>query len=399
MSGILFFLFNFSSFDVLAQEQPVITVGAKDSPESYILGEIIAKLIVQTKEARAKKSFGLGESIPIFSALTNGDIDIYPEYMGNIRQDILKDQTLKDWKSISKALHKKGFIISRPWSAQSEVVIITPKNFKDDYPKTWEAIEGLENQLGSSLMSRFNAMAEIDKKPFSEIADIFLASQKWRLLEKRKSSFSERMNEQDDGFRYQRPEEPAEKFWRLTREHLFLVLTSILLGIIIGIPLGIYSIRWNKLGEIVFTFFGVIETIPSLVLLCFLIPFLGFGMGPTLAALFMYSLFPIVRGAYKGFKLIDENIFVDQKFSWSDFPLACTHIMPGINSAAVNSVGMATLAALIGAGGYGTLILTGLALNDIPIILRGALPAAIMAFLFHWFFEFVEYLIVPKPAK
>jgi osmoprotectant transport system permease protein len=142
-----------------------------------------------------------------------------------------------------------------------------------------------------------------------------------------------------------------------------------------------------------------------LALLCFLIPLFGIGLVPSLVALALYGLLPIVRNTYTGIKSLDNELIeistvigLDrlQRLKIVELPMSSLHILAGIKTSAIISVGTATLAAFIGAGGYGTLIVTGLALNDVPTILSGAVPASIMAVVLHAVFELLDRIFVPR---
>jgi osmoprotectant transport system permease protein len=175
---------------------------------------------------------------------------------------------------------------------------------------------------------------------------------------------------------------------RLTGRHLVLVGISLLVAILIGLPLGLALERTTSRAEGVIRAVGVLQTLPGIALLAFMIPVLGIGVTPALAALVLYSLYPIVRNTYTGVRgadpaavaaaralgMTDAQILRDVRL-----PLAAPVIMAGIRSAAVIDVGTATLAAFIGAGGLGEPIVSGLALSDTRMILSGAIPAALLA--------------------
>ena len=142
--------------------------------------------------------------------------------------------------------------------------------------------------------------------------------------------------------------------------------------------------------------------------LCFMIPFLGIGTLPALVALFLYALLPIVRGTATGLATLDRHLLeiadVFGLTGWRrlariELPLASVSILAGVKTAAIWTVGTATLAAFIGGGGYGTLIVRGLALDDVTTILAGAIPAALMALVFHGIFELVDRLLVPRGLR
>jgi osmoprotectant transport system permease protein len=190
--------------------------------------------------------------------------------------------------------------------------------------------------------------------------------------------------------------------------HLFLVFISLSAAIIISIPLGIISAKYSKAGKIILGVVGIIQTIPSLALLVFMIPLLGIGGPPAIFALFLYSLLPIVRNTYTGISdialPIQESAFAlglpaFTRLRLIELPLASRSILAGIKTSAVINVGTATLGALIGAGGYGQPILTGIRLDDIGLILQGAVPAALLALLVQGMFDLSEYLLVPKGLR
>ena len=178
--------------------------------------------------------------------------------------------------------------------------------------------------------------------------------------------------------------------------------------IAIALPLGLFAVRHRFLGQIELMGIGVLQTVPALALLAFMIPLFGIGRVPALVALCLYALLPIARNTYAGVSSLDRQLLDmaavmrlngRQRLAWIELPLAAVTIMAGIKTAAVLTVGTATLAAFIGGGGYGTLIVTGLALNDVPTILAGAVPAALMALAIHLGFEALDRLVVPRPLR
>ncbi|MEA3242552.1 MAG: glycine betaine ABC transporter substrate-binding protein [Pseudomonadota bacterium] len=195
-----------------------------------------------------------------------------------------------------------------------------------------------------------------------------------------------------------------QRFWRHTREHLVLVGISLSAAILVAIPLGIVAARYARVGQIVLSIAGIIQTIPSLALFVFLIPLLGIGGPPAVVALFLYSLLPIIRNTHAGIRDISPAIVESAqalglpsraRLRIVELPLATGAILAGIKTSAVINVGTATLAALIGAGGYGQPILTGIRLDDIGLILQGAVPAAVLALLVQGVFELVERRLSP----
>lgn len=174
----------------------------------------------------------------------------------------------------------------------------------------------------------------------------------------------------------------------LTARHLLLVGVSLGAAILIGVPLGLFLERRARSAEPVIRGVGVIQTLPGIALLAFMIPLLGIGIAPALVALALYSLYPIVRNTFTGVRDADPSaVDAARALGMTDLqilarvrlPLAAPVIMAGIRTAAVIDVGTATLAAFIGAGGLGEPIVSGLALSDSRMILSGAIPAALLA--------------------
>ena len=200
----------------------------------------------------------------------------------------------------------------------------------------------------------------------------------------------------------------GERFWRHTRDHLLLVVLSLSAAIVVAIPLGIAAARHPRYGQLILGVTGIIQTIPSLALFVFMIPLLGIGGPPAIVALFLYSLLPIVRNTHAGLNDIPVAIRESAEalglprgaqLRLIELPLSTRAILAGIKTSAVINVGTATLAALIGAGGYGQPILTGIRLDDLGLILQGAIPAAVLALLVQGLFELVERGLLPKGLR
>ncbi|HEX6900718.1 MAG TPA: glycine betaine ABC transporter substrate-binding protein [Thermoanaerobaculia bacterium] len=177
---------------------------------------------------------------------------------------------------------------------------------------------------------------------------------------------------------------------RRTLEHLGLAAAALLLGALVSIPLGLWLERRRRYAEAVIRLLGLLQTVPSLALLAFMIPLLGVGILPAIVALWVYSLFPIVRNTYTGVRDADPKaveaatalgMTPGQILRQIRLPLAAPVVLAGLRTAAVLTVGTATLAAFIGAGGLGEPIVTGLQLADSTMILSGAIPAALLALL------------------
>jgi osmoprotectant transport system permease protein len=238
--------------------------------------------------------------------------------------------------------------------------------------------------VAQEQMIAMNASALIDHVPESQVASRFLGAAP-------------------------APEEGLpRRLWRRTREHLFLAATSLLAAILLAVPLGVLAFRRPRLGRPILAAAGVVQTIPSLALLVFMIPLLGIGAGPAIVALFLYSLLPILRGAHTGLTGIAPELRESAHalglpknavLRRVELPLASRAILAGIKTAAVINVGTATLGALIGAGGYGEPILTGIRLADNGLILEGAIPAALLALAAQGLFDLLELVVVPKGLR
>ena len=194
----------------------------------------------------------------------------------------------------------------------------------------------------------------------------------------------------------------------LTGRHLLLVGLALLAAVIVALPLGLGLERTRPLAEPAIGALGVLQTIPSIALLAFMIPLLGVGVVPALVALWLYALYPIARGTYTGVRDADPDAVSAaealgttpmQRLIWVRLPLAAPVIMAGMRTAAVITVGAATLAAFIGAGGLGEPIVAGLALADTRMILSGALPAAVLALAVDGVLGLVERLVAPAHRR
>lgn len=252
------------------------------------------------------------------------------------------------------------------------------------YPAFVEKLNKLLNQISAAEMVALNAAAKIDKIPPAIIAATFIR-EKLGLQVTVESTHI------------------WNSLWQSTKEHLLLVLISLTAAIILSIPLGVLASRNERPGRIILGLTGIIQTIPSLAILVFMIPLLGIGAVPAMMALFLYSLLPIVRNTYSGIKdiplYLKESAIALGLKDWEqlwfvELPLAARSILAGIKTAAVINVGTATLGALIGAGGYGQPILTGIRLDDTALILQGAIPAALLALLVQGMFDLIEKRLV-----
>jgi osmoprotectant transport system permease protein len=265
-----------------------------------------------------------------------------------------------------------------------EAVLLYRLEVPKRFPEAWRALQALEGRIDERRMIRMNAAAEIEGRSFAEAAALLDAE-----------SGPQRATRRNFWGALFGPD-----FLRLTGEHLLLVFVSLAASIALGVPLGVAAAKLPKTEQAILGTVGVIQTIPSLALFAFLIALTGtIGTWPALIALFLYALLPIVRNTCTGLTGIVRGMrqaamalgLAPRDRLWLiEVPLALPSILAGIKTSAVINVGTATIAAFIGAGGYGERIASGLALNDNVTLLAGAIPAAALALLIQGAFEFGE---------
>ena len=268
-------------------------------------------------------------------------------------------------------------------------VILYRSDLEERVPHVVTVLKKLESIIQESEMIKMNSRANLEMVPENQIASDFLL---------------ENFSLETESYE----ETAIGRLLRHTWEHLLLVVISLSAAIIISIPLGILSAKLPRLGQVVLGIVGIIQTIPSLALLVFMIPLMGIGGPPAIVALFLYSLLPIVRNTYTGLHDIRPQVRESAealglppgaRLRLVELPMASRSILAGIKTSAVINIGTATLGALIGAGGYGQLILTGIRLDNISLILQGAVPSAILALIAQGCFEALEKFFVPKGLR
>lgn len=489
---IAFLIALFLTPAVFARE---LTVGSKRFTESYILGEIIRQTAEATQETKVSHKQGLGNTGIVFAALKGGSIDLYPEYVGTLDQEILKNKAPADLATLNQQLASIGLGVAVPlgfndtyalamreekaealgirtfsdlakhpdlklalspeflgradgWPglqkayrlpfptprgidhglsyeaiAQGQIditdiyttdakidryklrVLTDDRKFFPSYeavllyrldlpqrlPKTWAALQKLEGKISEKRMIAMNAQAELEGKSFATIAAGFLnkAVNAPTPADAQPSFLSKLF---------------GDDFWKLTTEHMSLVFISLGFGVLVGVPLGIWAAQVPQATQPILSIVGVIQTIPSLALLAFLIPLFQIGPPSALVALFLYALLPIVRNTYTGLSDIPSSLKESAlalglpslaRLRLVELPLAARTILAGIKTSAVINVGTATIAAFIGAGGYGERIASGLALNDNATLLAGAIPAAALALLVQFGFDVLDRWLIP----
>jgi osmoprotectant transport system permease protein len=250
-----------------------------------------------------------------------------------------------------------------------------------------QAMSDLSGRISESQMQQMNAQVQQQRRDETSVATEFLSAG----TAQRTASAS-----------------IWQRIRQRTIEHLELVGLSLALAMMFGLPLGVAAAKLPRLGKLVLALTVVLQTVPSLAMLVFMIPLFGIGARPAIATLFLYSLLPIVRNTLTGLNSIPARLqesAASLGLPWHvrllrvEAPLAARTIIAGISTAAVINVGTATLGALIGAGGYGEPILTGIRLNNLPLILEGAVPAAMLALLVMALFQLLERALTPRGLR
>ena len=322
-----------------------------------------------------------------YEAIAGGQVDVIDIYTTDAKLDKYKLTVLVD---------DVGYF------PRYEAVLLYRADVPTRFPKVWGALKQLEGRLDDAAMRRLNAAAELEGKDFAAIASAWLSAGPAQV---RGTSTAA-----DSGVPttlWQRLFAPD--LGRLALEHVGLVFAALAASCVIGIPLGLLAARRRPAAPLVFGVTGVIQTIPSLALLAFLIPLTGrIGVVPAFIALTLYALLPIVRNTQVGLTQIPPEMIEAAKslglrpaaILWKiELPLAMPTLLAGVKTSAVVNVGTATIAAFIGAGGFGERIVTGLALNDQTMLLAGAIPVAVLALAIQGAFELLEKGIVPAGLR
>jgi osmoprotectant transport system permease protein len=303
-----------------------------------------------------------------YEAIAAGRIDVMDIYSTDAKIERFGLRVLED---------------DRAFFPKYDAVLLYRRDLPSRFPEAWKALAALEGRIDARRMIRMNAAAELEGRTFAQAAALFFG-------------------------------EPAatargRSYWgallgpdlaKLTGEHLVLVAASLAAAVAIGVPLGVLAFKVRAAGQPILAAVGVIQTVPALALLAFLIAALGrIGTVPALVALFLYALLPIVRNTHAGLEGIRPGmrqaalalgLSARDRLLAIELPLSAPTILAGVKTSAVINVGTATIAAFIGAGGYGERIVQGLALNDNALLVAGALPAALLALLVQGAFELAE---------
>lgn len=247
------------------------------------------------------------------------------------------------------------------------------------------ALALLSGRLDVQQMRSLNQRVEVDHEDVASVATDALAQ--LGLVRTAGESRGDRRTGQDDGLVACMIAQRTA-IMRQTVRHILLSAAALAAAAIVAIPLALILEQRRRLAEGTLGLLGVVETIPSIALLAFMLPLFGVGVLPALVALWLYAMYPIARATYTGVREADPNaveaaealgVTPMQRLLWIRVPLATPVIMAGVRTSAVITIGATTLAAFIGAGGLGEPIVQGLALNDTRLVLSGAIPAALLA--------------------
>ncbi len=329
--------------------------------------------------------YGLADRVPsaidhslAYEAIRNGTIDVTDVYTTDAKIARYDLVVLDD---------------DRHYFPSYEAVLFHRSDTLARFPAFARVLDRMRGAIDASTMQKLNARAELDGVPFPRVAADFLGGADHGRAAPPRAGLGRGV---------------LDAIARHGPRHLELVLGSLALSTLVGVPLGIFAHARRRLGSVVLGLTGIVQTIPSLALFCFFIPLLGIGAVPALAALFLYGLLPIVRNTHAGLASIPSDLDDAARalgLSWQErlrhvaLPLASRTILAGIKTSAVVAVGTATIAAFIGAGGFGEPISTGLSLNDVPTILEGAIPAAGLALVVQGAFAVLERALVPRGLR
>jgi osmoprotectant transport system permease protein len=329
-----------------------------------------------------------------YQALAAGSVDVIDGYSTDgllARYDLV---TLRDDRGFFPPYEAAALVSESLWRTRPDAVA---------------ALSQLSGRLDETTMRALNRRVEVDGEDVRAVAAAALAA--LGLSAASDATASGRVAaEASDGdvafttYMWSR----RDALWPLLVRHLWLVVIALGGAALVAVPLGLALERARGAAGATLGVLGVIETIPSIAILAFMLPLLGVGVLPAIVALWMYALYPIARGTFTGVREADPDAVEAaealgatplQRLLLVRLPLAAPVIMAGVRTAAVLTVGAATLAAFIGAGGLGEPIVAGLALADTRMILSGALPAAALALLVDGVLALVERLVAPAHLR
>ncbi len=304
-----------------------------------------------------------------YEALAQGAVDIIDGYA--------TDGLLAKFDLVTLTDDRRFF---PPYDAAA---VISPR-LAEEEPGVVAVLTRLSGRMTEADMRGWNRAVEVDGRAIPDVAREALETMG---LGDSTSAGATRERDRASGFWAFFWDRRAETL-RLVGEHAVLVTVAMCLALLVAVPLGLWMTTRPAAAEPILQVFGVVQTVPGIALLVFMIPLLGIGVTPAIVALWAYALLPIARATYTSVRLADPDAVAAlaamgatrrQQLMWVRLPLAAPVVLSGIRTAAVLTVGTATLGAFIGAGGLGEPIVTGLGLADSRLVLSGALPAALMA--------------------
>ncbi|MGK6307596.1 ABC transporter permease/substrate-binding protein [Variovorax sp. DT-64] len=326
-----------------------------------------------------QKPTGLDHGLA-YDAIAAKQVDVIDIYTTDAKIDHLGLRVLTD---------------DRAYFPRYDAVVLYRLDVPTRWPAAWAALQKLEGRIDERAMIAMNARAELQGVAFDVIARDFLAQGGMG------GKAGTTGTAGSDGARGFAAKLFGPDLGRLARQHLLLVAISVGLAILVAVPLGIAVFPHLRLRAIVLGLAGLLQTVPSLALLAVLISLIGaIGTVPALIALTLYSLLPIMRNTVTGLAEVPAGLRMagtalgmtgGQSLRLVLLPLALPTLLAGVRTATAIAIGTATIAAFIGAGGFGERIVTGLALNDRELLVAGAVPAAVLALLSEGVFEGIEY--------
>ena len=394
-----------------------------DATEAQLVAALARQGLGMTRSLGFQNTYALGMRKARAQALgirTLGDLARHPELRLGLSNEFL--QRADGWPGVRtayglpqqangldhdlayRALQSGAIDVTDLYSTDAEipyydlVVLDDDRHYFPDYqavflyrlalersaPAFVQVLRSLEGRIDVADMRRLNAQVKLEHRGEAQVAATFV------------------------GVDAPQGSGRAARIAQRTGEHLALVGLSLGCALLVALPLGVLAARRPRLGQVVLSLTGVLQTLPSLAVFVFMIPLFGIGAKPAIAALFLYSLLPIVRNTHAGLTGIPRDLretaaalgLPPRTRLWRvELPLALRTILAGVKTAAVINVGTATLGALIGAGGYGQPILTGIRLDNLGMILEGAVPAAVLALLVQGVFELFERAMTPKGLR
>ena len=320
-----------------------------------------------------------------YDAIAAQQVDVIDIYTTDAKIDFLGLQVLVDDKS---------------YFPRYDAVVLYRLDVPTRYPQAWAALQSLEGRISEPMMIAMNARAELKGVAFDVIARDQLASLVALAQPTATASTVPAAPLADTAQRGFWAKLWAPDLGRLARQHLTLVAVSVALAALLGIPAAVWTSTRPRTNALVLGASGVLQTVPSIALLAILISVLGvIGTLPALVALTLYALLPIMRNTATGLAQVPLGLRMAgqslgltpaQNLRYVQLPLALPTILAGVRTASAIAIGTATIAAFVGAGGFGERIVTGLALNDRELLLAGALPAALLALMSEALFEALE---------